>query len=134
MTDDLLVNVTPRRPLKNFVPQVASLVVHFILQLLGSMYAVFPRFGKYFTAQQHPEKQLEDPNKPVFADSSPQEEDNSQAIEDPLWQRLQHLEALVTDLVNKPTRIPPEKEDILHESLNRIKSIEYDLQKTKKVR
>ncbi|KAF3435973.1 hypothetical protein FNV43_RR23065 [Rhamnella rubrinervis] len=132
-TNDFIVHVTPRRPLKNFIPQVTSLVVHFILKLLVCMYAVFPRFGRFFMAQQRPEKQLEDPNKPVFADSSPQEQSNSQAIEaDPLWQRLQQLERLVTDLVNKPTRIPPEKEDILHESLSRIKSIEYDLQKTKK--
>lgn len=59
----------------------------------------------------------------------------SQAIkEDPLWQRLQHLETLVNDLVNKPTKIPPEKDDMLRESLSRIKSIEYDLQKTKKVK
>lgn len=51
----------------------------------------------------------------------------------PCWKRLKNLESLVTELVNKPTSIPPEKDDILLESLNRIKSIEYDLQKTKKV-
>lgn len=37
------------------------------------------------------------------------------------------------DLYNKQTDIPQEKEDMLRESLNRIRSIEYDLQKTKKV-
>ncbi|KAG5094918.1 hypothetical protein JHK84_050506 [Glycine max] len=35
-------------------------------------------------------------------------------------------------MANKPNTIPPEKEDILQESLSRIKCIEYDLQKTKK--
>lgn len=134
LTDDLIVNVTPRRQLKTFIQQVASLTVHFILKLFAFIYVIFPRFGRNF-AVQHAEQQLEDPNKPVYEDSSMREQGNSQAIEaDPLWQRLQQLEALVTDLVNKPTRIPPEKEDILHESLSRIKSIEYDLQKTKKVR
>lgn len=51
----------------------------------------------------------------------------------PCWQRLQQLEALVNELNKKPTNIPPEKEDMLLESLSRIRSIEYDLQKTKKV-
>ncbi|RAL42246.1 hypothetical protein DM860_012029 [Cuscuta australis] len=50
----------------------------------------------------------------------------------PCCQRLQHLEKAVTELLNKPTEIPPEKEHILLDSLDRIKSIEYDLQKTKK--
>ncbi|KAG4138930.1 hypothetical protein ERO13_D07G163100v2 [Gossypium hirsutum] len=50
----------------------------------------------------------------------------------PCWQRLQNLEGLVTDLCNKPINIPPEKEDMLLESLSRIKSIEQDLQRTKK--
>ncbi|XP_057964857.1 phosphatidylinositol/phosphatidylcholine transfer protein SFH9 isoform X2 [Malania oleifera] len=50
----------------------------------------------------------------------------------PCWQRLQNLEAMVADLSRKPTSIPPEKEDILLDSLSRIKSIEFDLRKTKK--
>lgn len=53
---------------------------------------------------------------------------------DPLWKRLQNLEVMVTELTKKPSKIPLEKENMLHESLNRIKSIEYDLQKTKRVR
>lgn len=86
-----------------------------------------------FTVQQ-PENQLVTTPKPPIADSSSQEQSTPQAIEvDPLWQRLQHLETVVTELYNKPTRIPQEKEDMLHESLSRIKCIEYDLQKTKKV-
>ncbi|MBA0846232.1 hypothetical protein Goarm_022695 [Gossypium armourianum] len=50
----------------------------------------------------------------------------------PCWQRLQNLETMVTKLYNKPANIPPEKEDMLLESLNRIKSMEQDLQRTKK--
>nr|XP_015892404.2 phosphatidylinositol/phosphatidylcholine transfer protein SFH9 isoform X1 [Ziziphus jujuba var. spinosa] len=130
--NDLIVNVSPRRPLKNFIPQATSLMVHFILKILACIYAVFPTFGRIFAVQRR-ENQLEDANKPMFVDSGSQEQGISQAIEvDPLWQRLQQLETVVTDLVNKPTRIPPEKEIMLHESLSRIKCIEYDLQKTKK--
>lgn len=84
---------------------------------------------------QHTDKPLGNDSKPQFSDSGSEEQLISQAIkEDPLWQRLQHLETLVNDLVNKPTKIPPEKDDMLRESLSRIKSIEYDLQKTKKVK
>ncbi|KAB2003725.1 hypothetical protein ES319_D11G150800v1 [Gossypium barbadense] len=50
----------------------------------------------------------------------------------PCWQRLQNLETMVTKQYNKPANIPPEKEDMLLESLNRIKSMEQDLQRTKK--
>ncbi|GFP96113.1 phosphatidylinositol/phosphatidylcholine transfer protein sfh9 [Phtheirospermum japonicum] len=50
----------------------------------------------------------------------------------PCCQKLQHLENLVTELLKKPAKIPPEKDGILLESMNRIKSIEHDLQKTKK--
>ncbi|XP_022851909.1 phosphatidylinositol/phosphatidylcholine transfer protein SFH9-like isoform X1 [Olea europaea var. sylvestris] len=57
---------------------------------------------------------------------------NSKELLHPCCEKLQHLENVVTELLKKPSKIPPEKDDILLESLNRIKSIEHDLQKTKK--
>ncbi|KAL0390360.1 UNVERIFIED_CONTAM: Phosphatidylinositol/phosphatidylcholine transfer protein SFH9, partial [Sesamum calycinum] len=57
---------------------------------------------------------------------------NTKDLLHPCYQKLQHLENSVTELLKKPAKIPPEKEEIIFESLNRIKSIEYDLQKTKK--
>lgn len=132
LTNNLTTEVAPRRPVKDIIPQVASVAFHFILKILAYIYLIFPRLRRMFTVQQ-PENQLETTPKPPIADSSSQEESTPQAIEvDPLWQRLQHLETVVTELYNKPTRIPQEKEDMLHESLSRIKCIEYDLQKTKK--
>ncbi|XP_039013728.1 phosphatidylinositol/phosphatidylcholine transfer protein SFH9-like isoform X2 [Hibiscus syriacus] len=59
----------------------------------------------------------------------------TEAERDPLHSclhRLQNLETLVTELYNKPATIPPAKDDMLLKSLNRNKSIEQDLQKTKK--
>ncbi|KAK6141833.1 hypothetical protein DH2020_024424 [Rehmannia glutinosa] len=50
----------------------------------------------------------------------------------PCSQKLQHLENVVTELLKKPAKIPPEKDGILLESMSRIRSIEHDLQKTKK--
>ncbi|KAM0064444.1 putative CRAL-TRIO lipid binding domain, CRAL/TRIO domain, CRAL/TRIO domain superfamily [Helianthus debilis subsp. tardiflorus] len=50
----------------------------------------------------------------------------------PCEEKLKQLEAMVAELSSKPSRIPQEKEEMLAESMNRIRSMEYDLQKTKK--
>ncbi|XP_073138519.1 phosphatidylinositol/phosphatidylcholine transfer protein SFH9 isoform X2 [Henckelia pumila] len=57
---------------------------------------------------------------------------NTAELLHPCCEKLQHLENAVTELLKKPARIPPEKDDILLESMDRIKSIEHDLRKTKK--
>lgn len=51
----------------------------------------------------------------------------------PCIERLQRLEKIFEELSNKPAGIPLEKEQMLLESLERIKSVELDLEKTKKV-
>ncbi|KAF7831224.1 phosphatidylinositol/phosphatidylcholine transfer protein SFH13 [Senna tora] len=51
----------------------------------------------------------------------------------PCVQRLQRLEKALEELSHKPADIPLEKEQILMESLDRIKSVEFDLEKTKRV-
>lgn len=50
----------------------------------------------------------------------------------PCEEKLKQLEAMVAELSTKPSRIPQEKDEMLVESMNRIRSMEYDLQKTKK--
>lgn len=40
---------------------------------------------------------------------------------------------MLEELSNKPTSIPVEKERMLLDSLDRIKSLEHDLDKTKRV-
>ncbi|XP_073308493.1 phosphatidylinositol/phosphatidylcholine transfer protein SFH13-like isoform X1 [Primulina huaijiensis] len=50
----------------------------------------------------------------------------------PCLQRLKKLESLLEELVHKPAEIPLEKELMLQYSLNRIKSVEADLEKTKR--
>lgn len=47
--------------------------------------------------------------------------------------RLQKLESLLEELNSKPTEIPADKDQILHQSLERIKNMESDLEKTKRV-
>ncbi|KAI3456744.1 hypothetical protein Pfo_013407 [Paulownia fortunei] len=51
----------------------------------------------------------------------------------PCVQRLQRLESLLEELNNKPAEIPVDKDHILQQSLDRIKCVEYDLEKTKRV-
>ncbi|XP_051133656.1 phosphatidylinositol/phosphatidylcholine transfer protein SFH13-like isoform X2 [Andrographis paniculata] len=50
----------------------------------------------------------------------------------PCVQRLQRLESLLDELGRKPAEIPLEKEQLLNHSLDRIKSVEFDLEKTKR--
>ncbi|KAK1440164.1 hypothetical protein QVD17_05989 [Tagetes erecta] len=51
----------------------------------------------------------------------------------PFDERLHKLEVLLEELKNKPAKIPVEKEHMLNDSLERIKSVEFDLNKTKSV-
>lgn len=51
----------------------------------------------------------------------------------PCVQRLERLEKAFGELSNKPANIPLEKERMLMDSLDRIKSVEFDLEKTKRV-
>ncbi|URE15365.1 CRAL/TRIO domain, partial [Musa troglodytarum] len=51
----------------------------------------------------------------------------------PCLERLQRLEMMFDELTNKHAEIPFEKERVLLESWDRIKHIEFDLEKTKRV-
>ncbi|XP_072962221.1 phosphatidylinositol/phosphatidylcholine transfer protein SFH13-like isoform X1 [Typha angustifolia] len=51
----------------------------------------------------------------------------------PVLERVQRLEMRFDELSSKPAEIPLEKEHALLESWDRIKAIEFDLEKTKKV-
>lgn len=51
----------------------------------------------------------------------------------PCLERIHELEKKYEDIRNKPVEIPVEKERMLMDSLDRIKSVEFDLDKTKRV-
>lgn len=51
----------------------------------------------------------------------------------PCIQRLQRIEKIFEELNNKPDGMPQEKEKMLMDSMDRIKSVEFDLEKTKRV-
>ncbi|XP_021763462.1 phosphatidylinositol/phosphatidylcholine transfer protein SFH9-like isoform X1 [Chenopodium quinoa] len=128
------------------IPDVRGLPVGFVFKFFACLQILFRSLGKLWALRpkdNQPKVQCE-PIDLAASQSEPESEQEPgfespavvQKIEDsllnPCWKRLQHLEQMVTDLVNKPTRIPPDKEATLVESLKRIKAIEYDLQKTKK--
>ncbi|CAI8608824.1 unnamed protein product [Vicia faba] len=60
---------------------------------------------------------------------TPSEEDHI----GPCIQRLQKLEKAIEELRHKPADIPIEKEKMLKSALDRIKSVEFDLENTKRV-
>ncbi|KAF8087017.1 hypothetical protein N665_0603s0019 [Sinapis alba] len=119
---------TKERGMKKSLQKVASSLARFIFQLVASLYLMFRILGRLVNKQ--PENQL----RPPVLDPPPPTTTQLQRGESlhPCWLRLQNLESMVTVLFDKPTNIPQEKEDILRDSLDRIKCIEQDLQKTKK--
>lgn len=50
----------------------------------------------------------------------------------PCVQRLQRVEKLLEEISKKPAEIPLEKEEMLLQSMDRIKSVEFDLDRTKR--
>lgn len=51
----------------------------------------------------------------------------------PCLERLKNLEKMVEELKTKRAQLPVKKEQMLENSMDRIKSVELDLDKTKKV-
>ncbi|XP_039012239.1 phosphatidylinositol/phosphatidylcholine transfer protein SFH13-like [Hibiscus syriacus] len=80
----------------------------------------------------HPSNMME-PNRNSHSNSTVQEAVNEEDHVRPCIERLQKLEKTFEELSNKPAVIPVEKEKMLMESLDRIKYIEFDLDKTKRV-
>ena len=51
----------------------------------------------------------------------------------PCLERLDRLESMFNQLSRKPPELPQDKDRAIQDSFDRIKSIEFDLEKTKKV-
>ena len=80
----------------------------------------------------HPSNMIES-NTNSHSNSASPEAVNEEDHVLPCIEHLQKLEKAFEELSNKPAGIPVEKEKILMESLDRIKSVEFDLEKTKRV-
>lgn len=106
---------------------LARALVSFLVKLLS--------FFRIFGCRQ--ERRLENIHP---SDTSVLTPDNHPSVESvkedhvsPCLERLQRLELMFKELSSKPAEIPQEKEHALLDSWDRIKSIEFDLEKTKKV-
>lgn len=129
--NDLTREMTGRRLAKKFM---ISLFLN-LFKLFLRIYHLIPTWGRYF-AQNNVGRQVEANHESGSTNATSQENVLHQAKDEnllhPCCERLQLLEAMVSELLNKPKSIPQEKDDMLLQSIDRIKSIEYDLQKTKK--
>lgn len=123
----------PRLP-KGSLPAIVMDVVLRLLTCLCLLGGVIRRFFKIknmeTVLENHGRTEVEEDSNSREHAAHPKNEE----LLHPYYQKLQHLENMVNELSKKPAKIPSEKEDMIHESLNRIKSIEHDLQKTKRVR
>jgi len=124
-------NNISRQP-KKLISYVRSTLDQIIVKVFACIYVVFAALGNFFVVRSA-NNQPRSHQKIQLVESSSLEQLTTPDIKEPIWQRLRDLEAVVTEMANKPRTIPREKEDILQESLSRIKGIEFDLQKTRKV-
>lgn len=112
---------------------IVGLMIDMMVKSLAWIYFLFRGVGRLFV-KNNDANRFGNGQRSVSASSaeqivsSPKKED----LLHPCCQRLQHLEEVVADLLKKPTKIPPEKDLMLLDSMDRIKFIEYDLQRTKK--
>ncbi|KAI3678709.1 hypothetical protein L6452_38012 [Arctium lappa] len=114
-------------PTNDLTRRIINNMVNFIYKVVACIFLLL-EFGK-FLVRNIVRSSHDRQEKPEFADdSSPQKED----LLHPFEEKLKQLEALVVELSSKSSRIPEEKDEILADSLNRIRSMECDLQKTKK--
>ncbi|XP_016449512.1 phosphatidylinositol/phosphatidylcholine transfer protein SFH9 isoform X2 [Nicotiana tabacum] len=112
---------------------IVGLMIDMMVKSLAWIYFLFRGVGRLFVKNNDANRfgsgqRLVSASSAEQIVSSPKKED----LLHPCCQRLQHLEEVVADLLKKPTKIPPEKDLMLLDSMDRIKFIEYDLQRTKK--
>ncbi|KAJ4725433.1 Phosphatidylinositol/phosphatidylcholine transfer protein [Melia azedarach] len=123
-----LFNTVKEKVEKSNIQCVPSMLLSFMVRLVaifGSLQLIWRRQNNI-----HPSNVLENnTNSQPPAVEAVNEEDRVL----PCIERLQKLEKVYEELSNKPAAIPLEKEQMLMESLQRIKSVESDLEKTKRV-
>ncbi|XP_008794691.2 phosphatidylinositol/phosphatidylcholine transfer protein SFH13-like isoform X2 [Phoenix dactylifera] len=105
---------------------VARIIITFLVGLL-SCFCILGRREERRLGNNHPSDIL-DPT----ANNHPAMETIEEHLS-PCLERLQRLEIMFDELSSKPSEIPLDKEHVLLESWDRIKSVECDLERTKKV-
>ncbi|KAM7499063.1 hypothetical protein LguiA_023477 [Lonicera macranthoides] len=109
---------------------VARTLISFVVKLLALIRILPVEFWRR-QSDIYPSNMIEDKidvHSPVHAEAVTEEDRILPCIE-----RLQRLEKLLDEIIKKPAEIPLEKEQMLLQSMDRIKSVESDLKQTKKV-
>ncbi|RWW16491.1 hypothetical protein GW17_00019625 [Ensete ventricosum] len=105
----------------------ARAVVAFLVKVL-SFFHIF---------RSRPDRRLENVHPSDALSLMPDKNSTTEAAKEdkvtPLIERLEKLELMLNELSRKPAEIPQEKEHAIQESMNRIRSVEFDLHKTNKV-
>ncbi|XP_031474672.1 phosphatidylinositol/phosphatidylcholine transfer protein SFH9-like isoform X2 [Nymphaea colorata] len=130
-------NVIQRAWQNNFLVSLSRLFAGVIARLLAFILLIFCGLGRMVSTHHTGERlNLGTRN---FSRSNPRslsESSGAQISDENVMtsclQRLQNLEKKVSELTKNPSKIPPEKDSVLLDSFSRIKSIEFDLEKTKK--
>ncbi|CAL9099342.1 unnamed protein product [Musa acuminata var. zebrina] len=105
----------------------ARAVIAFLIKVL-SFFHIFRSRPNRRLENVHPSDALS-----LIPDNNSTTEDAKEDKVTPLIERLEKLESMLNELSRKPAEIPQEKEHAIRESMNRIKSVEFDLHKTNKV-
>ncbi|XVF03535.1 hypothetical protein REPUB_Repub05bG0002500 [Reevesia pubescens] len=113
------------------IHSVAKMLIALLVRLAAFIRTV--RFDFWIKPNYiHPSILMES-NTNSHSNSTAPEDFNEEDLVLPCIERLQKLEKAFKELSSKPAEIPIEKEKMLMESLDRIKSVEFDLHKTKQV-
>ncbi|CAA6670779.1 unnamed protein product [Spirodela intermedia] len=107
---------------------IARVVVIFVVKMLSFFQVLACRLERRL-ANVHPSDKLVQSSASVGNQSNESAED----YVGPCLQKIQKLELMLAEISCRPAEIPAEKQHMLEESWDRIRSIEFDLKKTKKV-
>lgn len=107
---------------------IARVVVIFVVKVLSFFQVLACRLERRL-ANVHPSD--ESVQTPVSVGN--QTNESPEDYVGPCLQKIQRLESMLAEISCRPAEIPAEKQHMLEESWDRIKSIEFDLKKTKRV-
>ncbi|KAL2466996.1 Phosphatidylinositol/phosphatidylcholine transfer protein SFH13 [Abeliophyllum distichum] len=125
-------HIVQEKVVKKSFQYMARTLVSFLIKLFAFTRNVPYAYWRRRT-DIYPSNAMEDGPEPC----SPSTVDDEAVSEEdrvfPCVQRLQRLESLLEELEKRPAEIPLEREQMLQQSLDRIKTVEFDLEKTKRV-
>ncbi|XP_071679150.1 phosphatidylinositol/phosphatidylcholine transfer protein SFH6 [Lolium perenne] len=108
-------------------------VGNLIKLVVSALIKIFSFFRLFISVPVRRLQSANPPTAPVPVAEKPQPRTVSDADMSACLQRIENLESMCNQLASKPPEIPEDKEQILLNSFERIRSIEADLERTKRV-